>query len=89
MKDMIVIIVSSLHLRKSVNVGELYCPFSLAIFKLEVCCCNVTLCFVLRDTEYYDYGHGEAQDSSYEPYGKIMNIIVKRSHWTHCSGMIL
>lgn len=43
MKDMIVIIVSSLHLRKSVNVGELFCPFSLAIFKLEVCCCNVTL----------------------------------------------
>ncbi|XP_051793162.1 KH domain-containing, RNA-binding, signal transduction-associated protein 1a isoform X2 [Acanthochromis polyacanthus] len=22
------------------------------------------------DTEYYDYGHGEAQDQSYEPYGQ-------------------
>uniref|UniRef100_A0A3B5B3E3 KH domain-containing, RNA-binding, signal transduction-associated protein 1 n=1 Tax=Stegastes partitus TaxID=144197 RepID=A0A3B5B3E3_9TELE len=23
-----------------------------------------------QDTEYYDYGHGEAQDQSYEPYGQ-------------------
>lgn len=22
-----------------------------------------------RDTEYYDYGHGEAQESAYEAYG--------------------
>lgn len=29
-----------------------------------------TFFFVLRDTEYYDYGHGEAQEPSYEPYGK-------------------
>ena len=23
------------------------------------------------DTEYYDYGHGEAQETSYESYGKV------------------
>lgn len=41
-------------------------------FKLEVCCINTSLQSLLRDTEYYDYGHGEAQDSSYEPYGKTI-----------------
>lgn len=28
----------------------------------------------LRDTEYYDYGHGEAQETSYEAYGTINKI---------------
>lgn len=25
---------------------------------------------LFRDTEYYDYGHGEAQDTAYESYSK-------------------
>lgn len=24
-----------------------------------------------RETEYYDYGHGEAQETPYEAYGEI------------------
>lgn len=27
--------------------------------------------FLYRDTEYYDYGHGETQEATYEPYGKM------------------
>lgn len=27
-----------------------------------------------RDTEYYDYGHGEAQEAAYEPYGEILKL---------------
>lgn len=26
--------------------------------------------FTRRDTEYYDYGHGEAQETAYESYSK-------------------
>lgn len=29
-----------------------------------------TSIFTHRDTEYYDYGHGEAQEASYDSYGK-------------------
>lgn len=38
--------------------------------RTEGCCCELSnsLALACRDSEYYDYGHGEVQDS-YEAYG--------------------
>lgn len=66
MRDMTVITASNLLLRK---------------FKLRIIDC---FCFLFqignffniffRDTEYYDYGHGEAQDTGYDSYGKSIKL---------------
>lgn len=38
-----------------------------AVWEWDFLVCNQPRCFS-RDTEYYDYGHGEAQET-YEAYG--------------------
>lgn len=63
MRDMIAITVSSLLLRKS-NLRLLVKPPTAPPVLISEF-------LFFRDTEYYDYGHGEAQDPSYEGYGRF------------------
>lgn len=69
MRDMITTTVSNLHPRKS----ELIWVILMGLFELVHC---INFYFpAYRDTEYYDYGHGEAQEAAYEPYGEILKLI--------------
>lgn len=55
-------------------------------------CGSSSLCnqpnYSSRDTEYYDYGHGEAQDT-YEPYGMSGNAVLLPGKGLHLVGNYL
>lgn len=64
MTDMKTTTLHSQQLREFVFVCV--CPCPVCLFQ------NGTESYILayRDTEYYDYGHGEAQETTYEGYSK-------------------
>lgn len=47
-----------------------YVPVSLIQNAIEISI------LVHRDTEYYDYGHGEAQETTYESYSKYLSMFL-------------
>lgn len=63
MRTTIIITANKLHLRKSKLIRNFLLSASAQY------CVDIFSDSLLRDTEYYDYGHGEAQEATYEPYG--------------------
>lgn len=66
MRDMKATTVSKRHLRKQIyNFGSVKQSYDSTFI-------HFILIAAHRETEYYDYGHGEAQETPYEAYGKIL-----------------
>lgn len=69
MRDMKATTVSKQHLRKR--------SYDFGFVKQSYDVTYIHFIFLAghRETEYYDYGHGEAQETPYEAYGKILKSI--------------